>query len=137
MSVDTAVSVQTKSLFLKRQEDDWIIAGSDAASFELANEYLAYLSDRNYSPQSVRAYGFALLSFCRWLKSERIRLEAVTTDVLLRYLAACRQARIPGRRGAQCGAPRWSSRRCIRAVDDQSSTGRHLGTVRVPDDAQP
>lgn len=55
------------SLSLERKADDWILAGPDAEPFELINEYLAYLADRNYSPQSVRAYGFALLAFCRWL----------------------------------------------------------------------
>ena len=39
---------------------------------ELVNEYLSYLADRNYSPQTVRVYGFALLAFCRWLASEDI-----------------------------------------------------------------
>lgn len=39
------------------------------------------------------------LAFCRWLQAEKIGLAAVTTDVLLRFLAACRQARVPGRPG--------------------------------------
>ncbi len=65
----------------------------------LINDYLEYLGDRNYSPQTVRAYAFALLAFCRWLSSEGISVEAITTDVLLRFLAACRQATVPGRPG--------------------------------------
>ncbi len=65
----------------------------------LANDYLGYLADRNYSPQTVRAYAFSLLPFCRWLKDEAIELDAVTTDVLLRFLASCRQASVPGRPG--------------------------------------
>jgi integrase/recombinase XerD len=63
------------------------------------NEYLAYLADRNYSPRTVRAYGFDLLAFCRWLAAEDVGLAGATTDVLLRFLAACRQARVPGRPG--------------------------------------
>src|SRR5579862_9633858 len=63
----------------------------------LANDYLSYLADRNYSRQSVRTYSFALLAFCRWLCDEGIALEAITTDVLLRFLAACRQATVAGR----------------------------------------
>lgn len=65
----------------------------------LVNDYLDYLADRNYSPQTVRAYAFALLAFCRWLSSEGISLDAITTDALLRFLAACRQATVPGRPG--------------------------------------
>lgn len=41
--------------------------------------------------------GFDLLAFCRWLRDESLGLDAVTTGVLLRFLAACRQAKVPGR----------------------------------------
>ena len=47
----------------------------------------------------MRAYGFDLLAFCRWLRDGDIELAAVTTDVLLRFLAACRDARVAGRPG--------------------------------------
>lgn len=77
----------------------WRISGATRPDVLFANEYLGYLADRNYSGQSVRAYAFALLAFCRWLASEDIALDAVTTDVLLRYLGACRQAKLPGRPG--------------------------------------
>ena len=52
-----------------------------------------------------RAYGFGLLAFCRWLADEDLDgtppldVSAVTTDVLLRFLAACRQERVGGRAG--------------------------------------
>jgi hypothetical protein len=72
-------------LRLERLADGWALAGAGVKRFSLVNEYLSYLSDRNYSPQTVRAYGFALLAFCRWLTSEGIDLGAVDTDVLLRY----------------------------------------------------
>jgi integrase/recombinase XerD len=65
----------------------------------LVNDYLGYLADRNYSPQTVRTYAFSLLAFCRWLSSEDIELDVVTTEVLLDYLRACRQARVVGRPG--------------------------------------
>jgi integrase/recombinase XerD len=45
----------------------------------------------------VRAYGFGLLAFCRWLVEQRIELDAVTTVVLLDFLRACREAKVPGR----------------------------------------
>jgi site-specific recombinase XerD len=76
-----------------------MLGGSDADRFVLVNDYLRYLADRNYSPSTVRAYGFDLLAFCRWLSAEDVEFDGVTTDVLLRYLAACRAARLPGRPG--------------------------------------
>jgi site-specific recombinase XerD len=79
--------------------DGWGLTGDDVERFTLVNEYLGYLTDRNYSPQTVRVYGFSLLAFCRWLTPQDIDLDAVTTDVLLRYLTACRQATVPGRPG--------------------------------------
>jgi len=89
--------VTRAELRLDRTADGWALVGTVASQFTLANEYLNYLADRNYSPQTVRVYGFALLAFCRWLASEDIDLGAVNTDVLLRYLAACRRATVPGR----------------------------------------
>ncbi|MDA8355643.1 MAG: tyrosine-type recombinase/integrase [Actinomycetota bacterium] len=86
-------------LRLERRDGGWGLVGEAAARFSLVDEYLSYLVDRNYSPQSVRVYGFALLAFCRWLAAEALTLDEVSTDVLLRYLAACRKATVPGRPG--------------------------------------
>jgi integrase/recombinase XerD len=86
-------------LRLERIAGGWALAGVGAERFVMVNEYLSYLADRNYSPQTVRVYGFSLLAFCRWLAGEEIALDAVTADVLLRYLTACRQATVPGRPG--------------------------------------
>lgn len=77
----------------------WLIAGERSSAFTTVNEYLGYLADRNYSPATVRAYGFDLLAFCRWLTAEDIGLANVDTDVMLRYLTACRHATVPGRPG--------------------------------------
>ena len=75
----------------------WRIEGGwRAADRQLCNDYLGYLADRRYSPASVRAYAFDLLHFARWLAGEDIGLDAVDTDVLLRYLAACRAERRDG-----------------------------------------
>ena len=95
----SAMSTGGCSLRLERRGGDWLLAGPDAGRFGLVNDYLSHLTDRNYSPQTVRAYGFDLLAFCRWLAGEQVGLSGVTTDVLLRFLAACRQARVPGRPG--------------------------------------
>src|SRR6266545_4493806 len=77
----------------------WVIAGDGGRTPALANEFLGYLADRNYSPRTVRGYAFDLLHFARWLDGEDLRLDEVTTEVLLRYLAACRSASLPGRPG--------------------------------------
>lgn len=86
---------------LRLEEDDegWVLAGGEAARFALVSEYLGHLLDRNYSPSTVRAYGYDLLAFCRWLSGQDLVLEEVTTDVLLDYLRACREASVPGRPG--------------------------------------
>ena len=80
-------------------DEGWTLAGSAAAEFSLANEYLSYLADRRYSPRTVRAYAFDLLHFCRWLMADGTALDAVTTDTLLRFLAECREAALPGQHG--------------------------------------
>ncbi|MGH3421737.1 MAG: site-specific integrase, partial [Streptosporangiaceae bacterium] len=77
----------------------WVLSGPAASRFTLVNEFLGYLGDRRYSPKTVRAYAFDLLAFCRWLAAEQVDLAAVTTDVLLRFMAACRRAKVPGRPG--------------------------------------
>ncbi|MFD4443750.1 site-specific integrase [Nocardia sp. NPDC058519] len=33
-----------------------------------------YLADRNYSPKTVRAYGFDLVMFVRWAKGSASRM---------------------------------------------------------------
>jgi integrase/recombinase XerD len=94
-------------LRLVERDAGWALAGADAGRFVLVDEYLAHLVDRNYSPKTVRAYGYDLLSFCRWLASEQVGdgtvadgpLAAVDTDTLFRYLRACRDATVPGRPG--------------------------------------
>ena len=86
-------------LFIDQSDVGWRLAGDGADRFGLVNEYLSYLADRNYSPFTVRAYGFGLLAFCRWLADEELDLGEVTTDVLLRFLAACRRERVAGRPG--------------------------------------
>jgi integrase/recombinase XerC len=73
----------------------WALVGEGAGELELANDFLRYLADRNYSPRTVRAYAFDLLHFARWLSAEGLGLDEVNTDVLLRYLAACRSAVLP------------------------------------------
>jgi site-specific recombinase XerD len=77
----------------------WRLAGPGSARFALVNDYLAYLADRRYSPRTVRSYAFDLLHFCRWLVTDGTALDAVETDTLLRFLAACREEVLPGQHG--------------------------------------
>jgi hypothetical protein len=77
----------------------WRLNGSGVGEFGLVNDYLGYLAGRNYSPRTVRAYGFDLLAFCRWLVAEHVALQAVDTETLLGFLRACREASVPGRPG--------------------------------------
>jgi site-specific recombinase XerD len=86
-------------LRLEERDGGWALAGPTASRFGLVDEYLAHLVDRNYSPKTVRAYGYDLLAFCRWLAAEGQPLPEATTEVLLRFLRACRNATVPGRPG--------------------------------------
>jgi integrase/recombinase XerD len=98
--VDTSVLViSVGDLRLEERDGSWVLAGPAATRFGLVDEFLAHLADRNYSPKTVRAYGYDLLAFCRWLAGEGLQLAEVTTEVLLRFLRACREARVPGRPG--------------------------------------
>ncbi|MEI6624648.1 MAG: tyrosine-type recombinase/integrase [Actinomycetes bacterium] len=91
--------VDRDALRLEQVDGGWGLAGGQAPRFVLVNEYLAHLLDRNYSLATVRSYGYDLLAFCRWLEDQDVDLEQVSTDDLLRFLRACREARVPGRPG--------------------------------------
>ena len=124
------------SLRLEQRDGDWVLAGSGADRFGLVNEYLAYLADRNYSPRTIRSYGFDLLAFCRWLAAGRIELAGVSTEVMLRFLA------FAGRHG---DGPAGPERHCleraaagsVRGHDGEPPAGGDLGHVRVPGHAGP
>ena len=89
-----------EGLQVQHNQGHWQLAGQGAERFGLLNSYLGYLADRAYSAKTVEAYAFDLLAFARWLSSEGIPLEGVTTDAIVRYLAACRRAPVRGRPGA-------------------------------------
>jgi site-specific recombinase XerD len=84
---------------VQRQGERWRLVGAGADRLALLNEFLGYLDDRNYSPRTGRAYAFDLLYFGRWLLEQGVGLDDVTSEVLLRYLADCRSAMLPGRHG--------------------------------------
>ncbi len=105
-------------LRLEERDSGWALAGSAAARFGLVDEYLAHLLDRNYSRATVRAYGYDLLAFCRWLTEQDRCLGQVTTDVLLGFLHACRQASVPGRPGSN-----------VVSIDDGQRLDRYAATT--------
>ncbi len=51
--------------------EGWALAGPAEPRFTLANEYLSYLSDRRYSPRTVRAYAFDLGEFKRSVQRQQ------------------------------------------------------------------
>jgi site-specific recombinase XerD len=133
-------------------QEGWRVLGEEPVSYlALANDYLAYLDDRRYSPATVRAYAFDLLHFGRWLVAEGLELEGVDTDALLRYLAACRTERLEGQRdnvvsirtGRAVGfAPRTINRRmaaisglfgfrCMREPDARNPVPRQAAARRT------
>jgi site-specific recombinase XerD len=86
-------------LSVLRAGEVWQLSGLAAERFGVVNEFLTHLADRNYSPRTQRAYAFDLMSFGRWLEANGLALTEVDTDVLLRFLTACREAVLPGRAG--------------------------------------
>ena len=94
----------------------WRLSG--AAGGDLINGYLGYLADRGFSAHTVRAYAFDLLAFARWLDGEGIMLAGVSTDVMLRFLAWCRTAPLPGRPGGN-----------VYSIRDGRSTGYAPATI--------
>ncbi|BCQ08074.1 tyrosine recombinase XerC [Mycobacterium heckeshornense] len=94
-----AAEQTVESLCAVERQGRWSLVGAGPAGMDLVNDYLSYLADRAYSPRTVRAYAFDLLAFARWLAAERLGVNEVTTEVLLRFLAFCRSALPPGRPG--------------------------------------
>lgn len=88
-----------EGLRVEQDGHGWVVAGPEADRFGLVNEFLAHLADRNYSPRTRRGYAFDLLHFARWLIVEGVTLDQVTAEVLVRYLADCRQAVLTGQHG--------------------------------------
>ena len=124
-------------LRLEQRDDGWVLAGPEAERFGLVNEYLSYLADRNYSPKTLRCYGFDLLAFCRWLHAEQVDLAAVTTDVAAAVpggLPAGQGARPPG---PERRVPGRAAARPVRGGHGQPPADRGLGDVRVPGHARP
>jgi len=88
------------SVVLERDDEDgWRLVAGDPEAVAPGNEFLSYLQDRNYSPRTVRTYGYGLLAFFRWLAVAGLGLGQVRTDDVLVFLAACRAETVKGRPG--------------------------------------
>ncbi len=85
-----AMATADSELRVERRDDGWVVRGPGFDGLELVNDFLGYLADRNYAALTVRSYAFDLLHFARWMAAEGECLGTVGTEVLLRYLAACR-----------------------------------------------
>lgn len=94
------------------------LVGRPPSGSRLVNEFLTHLADRNYSPRTQRAYAFDLMAFGRWLETEGVALSEVDTDVLLRFLTACREMTVAGRPG-----------RNVYSIKDGRSTGYAASTI--------
>jgi site-specific recombinase XerD len=103
---------------VEERDGRWWLAGPAADRFAVVNDYLGYLTDRAYSPRTVRAYAFDLLAFTRWLMDEDIALDAVGTDTLLRFMTHCRTATFAGRPGGN-----------VYSIRDGRNTGYAPATV--------
>jgi Phage integrase, N-terminal SAM-like domain len=114
----------------------WALSGPAAPQFTLVNDFLGYLADRRYSPRTVRAYAFDLLAFCRWLLAGEAELADVTAEMLLRYLAHCRERDVPPAAGRQRVLDPGRPQHRLRGGDHQPADGRGLGAVRVPGDVE-
>jgi site-specific recombinase XerD len=94
--VDTRLMTAVIELRVERRDDGWVLAGADSDDVRLVNDFLGYLGDRHCAPGTRRGYAFDLLAFLRWLAEQDRRLDQIDTEVLLRFLAACRGASTPG-----------------------------------------
>ena len=64
----------------------WRLSGPGPALVSAMNAYLGYLADRNYSPRTVRTYGFGLLALARWLTTAGLTVDDLRTSDIT-YLA--------------------------------------------------
>lgn len=86
-------------IMLESSCGSWRVVGGESALVALPNEYLGYLEDRNYSPRTIRTYGYGLVAFCRWMSETGRGFDELGTDDVLAFLSACRAETVRGRRG--------------------------------------
>lgn len=89
----------SEQLRAERRDGRWRLVGPGWGDLAVVNDFLGYLSDRGYSPCTVRSYAYDLLAFTRWLAGEQLGLAQVGTDVLLRFLTFCRTTALPNQPG--------------------------------------
>ena len=117
-STPQVMSATDGELRVDRGDAGWRLVGEGFDGVQSVNDFLGYLVDRNYAVLTVRAYAFDLLHFGRWMVSEELSIDAVDTDVLLRYLTACRKQLLAHQRGGN-----------VFSIRDGRSTGYSPRTV--------
>jgi integrase/recombinase XerD len=87
------------AMLVPDDEQGWRLTCTEQTRVAEPNAYLGYLADRNYSPRTIRAYGYGLLAYTRWLSTVGLTVGQVTTADVLAFLSSCRQERVQGRPG--------------------------------------
>lgn len=54
---------------LELVDQGWRLSCLEEGLIAEANAFLGYLEDRNYSPRTIRTYGYGLVAFCRWMST--------------------------------------------------------------------
>lgn len=91
--------------------------------FRLVDEYLAYSTDRNHSPKTVRSHAYDLLAFCRRLLTTGQPLPEAGTEVLLGFQSPGQG----GTEGDQADRPPIGS---VGRDNHQPKAGCNFGPVR-------
>ena len=132
----TSVAVTENTLGLEQAGGGgWQLTGQGAAGFGLVNDYLGYLADRNYSPRTVRAYGFDLLAFVPVAGRAGPRPGRGDNRCAAAVSACCREATVPGRPAGNVVSMSGRPLDRVCGDDDQPSAGGDLRVVRVSADA--
>lgn len=77
----------------------WSVVDGVGDPVALVEGYLKHISAQAFSPHTVRAYAYDLLSFWRWLERESLGVWSVGTSDLLRYIRWERERANPQRPG--------------------------------------
>jgi integrase/recombinase XerC len=65
-------------MHVERTDGSYRIAGGSPVVGELANGFLSHLAVRAFSPLTIRAYAFHVLSFLRFCDEQNLALASVT-----------------------------------------------------------
>ena len=118
---------------VERDGDVWRLAGSSCGVVR-AGERVPGLSRLTGTTRRGPVAPTRSICWCSpvgW-SGRGLALTDVDTDVLLRFLTACREATLPGRPGGNVYSIRDGRNSGYAPSDDQPAAGGDLGAVRVP-----